>query len=36
MWALVIANISFGINTDLTVNVADTAAKLLGIAAYHE
>jgi multicomponent Na+:H+ antiporter subunit D len=36
MWVLVIANIYFGINTDLTVNVADTAAKLLGIAAYHE
>lgn len=36
MWVLVIANIYFGINTELTVNVADTAAKLLGIAAYHE
>jgi multicomponent Na+:H+ antiporter subunit D len=32
MWALVIANIYFGINTELTVNVADTATRLLGIA----
>ena len=31
MWTLVIANIYFGINTDLTVNVADTAVKMLGI-----
>ncbi len=36
MWLLVIANIYFGINTELTVNVADTAARLLGVAAYHE
>lgn len=36
MWALVIANVYFGINTELTVNVADTAARLLGVAAYHE
>lgn len=36
MWILVFANIYFGINTELTVNVADTAVKLLGISAYHE
>ncbi len=36
MWVLVIANIYFGINTELTVNVADSAARLLGVAAYHE
>jgi multicomponent Na+:H+ antiporter subunit D len=36
MWILVIANIYFGFNTELTVNVADTAATLLGVAAYHE
>ena len=36
MWTLVIANIYFGINTELTVNVADTAVRLLGISAYHE
>ena len=36
MWVLVIANIYFGFNTELTVNVADSAAKLLGVAAYHE
>lgn len=36
MWILVVANIYFGINTELTVNVADTAASLLGVAAYHE
>lgn len=36
MWILVIANIYFGFNTELTVNVADTAARLLGVAAYHE
>jgi len=33
MWTLVIANIYFGINTELTVNVADTAVRLLGVAA---
>ena len=31
MWTLVFANIYFGINTELTVNVADTAVKLLGV-----
>ena len=36
MWALIFANIYFGINTELTVNVADTAVKLLGIPPYHE
>jgi multicomponent Na+:H+ antiporter subunit D len=36
MWILVIANIYFGFNTELTVNVADTAARLLGVAADHE
>jgi hypothetical protein len=36
MWVLVIANVYFGINTELTVNVADTAASLLGVAAHHE
>jgi multicomponent Na+:H+ antiporter subunit D len=36
MWVLVMANIYFGFNTELTVNVADTAARLLGVAAYHE
>ncbi len=36
MWVLVIANIYFGINTELTVNVAETAVRLLGITAYHE
>jgi multicomponent Na+:H+ antiporter subunit D len=36
MWVLVIANIYFGFNTELTVNVADSAARLLGVAAYHE
>jgi multicomponent Na+:H+ antiporter subunit D len=36
MWVLVVANIYFGINTELTVNVADTATRLLGVTAYHE
>ena len=36
MWTLVLANIYFGINTELTVNVADTAVKLLGVVTYHE
>ena len=36
MWTLVLANIYFGINTELTVNVADTAVKLLGVTTYHE
>ncbi|MBT8134971.1 MAG: monovalent cation/H+ antiporter subunit D family protein [Gammaproteobacteria bacterium] len=36
MWTLVLANIYFGINTDLTVSVAETAVRLLGITAYHE
>lgn len=36
MWVLVIANVYFGINTELTVNIADTAARLLGVAAHHE
>ncbi len=36
MWLLVLANVYFGINTELTVNVADTATRLLGVAAYHE
>ncbi len=36
MWVLVIANIYFGFYTELTVNVADSAARLLGVAAYHE
>ena len=33
MWILVIANIYFGINTELTVNIADTAVRLLGVTA---
>ena len=33
MWILVLANIYFGINTDLTVNIADTAVGLLGVSA---
>jgi len=36
MWILVFANIYFGINTELTVNVAETATRLLGVTAYHE
>ena len=36
MWLLVIANLYFGFNTELTVGVADSAARLLGVAAYHE
>ena len=36
MWVLVIANIYFGIHTELTVNIAETAARLLGVASYHE
>ena len=31
MWVLVFANIYFGINTELTVGVAETAVKLLGV-----
>ncbi len=31
MWTLVLANIYFGINTELTVGVAETAVKLLGV-----
>jgi multicomponent Na+:H+ antiporter subunit D len=33
MWVLVLANVYFGINTELTVNVADTAVSLLGVTA---
>ena len=33
MWVLVLANIYFGINTELTVGVAETAVKLLGVTA---
>jgi multicomponent Na+:H+ antiporter subunit D len=36
MWTLVLANIYFGINTELTVGVAETAVRLLGVTAYHE
>ena len=36
MWVLVMANIYFGFNTELTVNVADSAARLIGVAPYHE
>ncbi len=36
MWTLVLANIYFGINTELTVGVAETAVKILGVSAYHE
>lgn len=36
MWILIIANIYFGFNTELTVNVADKAAEILGVTAYHE
>ena len=31
MWVLVIANLYFGINTELTVDVATAAAKMLGV-----
>jgi multicomponent Na+:H+ antiporter subunit D len=31
MWVLVIANIYFGINTELTVDIAETAARILGV-----
>ncbi|MGB5457422.1 MAG: monovalent cation/H+ antiporter subunit D family protein [Gammaproteobacteria bacterium] len=31
MWTLVLANLYFGINTELTVNVADSAVGLLGV-----
>ena len=31
MWVLVIANIYFGINTELTVDIAETAARVLGV-----
>jgi multicomponent Na+:H+ antiporter subunit D len=33
MWVLVLANIYFGINTELTVDIADTAVRLLGVTA---
>ena len=36
MWTLVLANIYFGINTELTVGVAETAVELLGVTAGHE
>jgi multicomponent Na+:H+ antiporter subunit D len=36
MWTLVLANIYFGINTELTINIADTAVQLLGITDHHE
>jgi len=36
MWLLVLANIYFGINTELTIGVADTAVRLLGVTVYHE
>ncbi len=32
-WVLVIANLYFGFNTELTVDVADTAVRLLGVSA---
>jgi multicomponent Na+:H+ antiporter subunit D len=32
MWALVIANIYFGLNTELTVGVAETAVRILRMA----
>ncbi len=32
MWVLVLANIYFGLNTDLTVGVAEKAARILGVA----
>ncbi len=36
MWTLVLANIYFGINTELTIDIVETAVSLLGVAAYHE
>ena len=36
MWLLVIANIYFGINTELTVDIANTAANMLGVTTYRE
>ena len=36
MWFLVIANIYFGFHTELTVDVAGNAARLLGVSAYNE
>jgi hypothetical protein len=36
MWTLVLANIYFGINTELTIDIVETAVNLLGVAAYHE
>ena len=36
MWTLVLANIYFGINTELTVDIADTAVRLLGVSSHHE
>jgi multicomponent Na+:H+ antiporter subunit D len=36
MWTLVLANIYFGINTELVTDIAGTAVNLLGVAAYHE
>ncbi len=36
MWTLVLANIYFGINTELTVGVAQTAVELLGVTATNE
>jgi multicomponent Na+:H+ antiporter subunit D len=34
MWILVLANIYFGINTDLTLGVANTSVSLLGISGH--
>jgi multicomponent Na+:H+ antiporter subunit D len=34
MWVLVLANIYFGIDTELTLNIAETSVRLLGISAY--
>ena len=31
MWLLVIANIWFGLDTELTVGIAETAVQLLGV-----
>ena len=36
MWTLVLANIYFGINTELTLGVAETAVDLLKVSANHE
>jgi multicomponent Na+:H+ antiporter subunit D len=36
MWTLVLANIYFGIHTELTVDIADTAVRLLGVTSHHE